>query len=86
VNAFYEAGQEGHRVSSRNPLASFSEVNNIKLVKTDLLDKYVGNHTKELLFINMKDDFIMTITGADLYRDIFFIINNNTIFKRVYYT
>ncbi|HII4449381.1 TPA: RNA-dependent RNA polymerase [Clostridium perfringens] len=83
VNEFYVAGKEGQRVSSRNPLASFSEVHKIKLVKTDLLDKYFGNHTKELLFINMKDDFLMTSSGADLDGDIFFIINNNTIFNSV---
>ncbi|HII4400238.1 hypothetical protein P5F14_01290 [Clostridium perfringens] len=84
VNEFYVAGEEtGNRVSSRNPLASFSEVHKIKLIKTDLLDKYFGNHTKELLFINQVDDFLMTSSGADLDGDIVFLCDDNIIYNAV---
>ena len=80
---FYVPSEEGKRVSSRNPLASFSEVHKIKLVKTDLLDRYFGNHTKELLFINQADNFLMLSSGADLDGDIFFICNNNILYNAV---
>lgn len=84
VNEFYVAGEDiGNRVSSRNPLASFSEVHKIKLIKTDLLDKYFGNHTKELFFINQADNFLMTSSGADLDGDLFFVIKNDIIYNSV---
>lgn len=83
INEFYVAGEEGRRVSSRNPLASFSEVHKIKLVKTDLLDRFFGNHTKELLFISQCDDWLMLSSGADLDGDIVFVCDDDIIYNAV---
>ena len=66
VGEFYVAGKESDKVViSRNPMAVFSEAHQIKLVKTNLLDKYFGNHTEELFFMNQADDTAMTSSGVD---------------------
>ena len=85
VGEFYVAGKESDQVViSRNPMAVFSEAHQIKLVKTNLLDKYFGNHTEELFFMNQADDTAMISSGADFDGDIYnCIIDNEIIYNAV---
>lgn len=85
VGEFYVAGKESDKVViSRNPMAVFSEAHQIKLVKTNLLDKYFGNHTEELFFMNQADDTAMTSSGADFDGDAYnCIIDNEIIYNAV---
>lgn len=52
--------EQGNRVCYRNPIAIYSEVHSITLSNRD----YLKDYTKECLFINSKDDFMMLSSGA----------------------
>ena len=53
---FYVPKEQGKRVVARNPLAVFSEVHKIELVKNKKLDKYFGELTNEIMFCNQADN------------------------------
>ena len=65
ANELYVPNETGHRVATRNPLAVFSEVHRINLVKNEKLDKYFGHLTSELIFQNMADNLSFVSSGAD---------------------
>ena len=61
----YVPRETGARVATRNPLAVFSEVHRVELVKNEKLDKYFGHLTSELIFQNMADNLSFVSSGAD---------------------
>lgn len=80
---FYVPNETGKRTLSRNPLNSFSEIQKINLVKNETLDKYFGNLTSEVLFLNAVDDTAMLMSGADEDGDMGLCIDNDIIYNSV---
>lgn len=80
---FYVPGEQGKRTLSRNPLNSFSEIQKANLVKNETLDKYFGNLTSEILFLNAVDDTAMLMSGADEDGDMALCVDNDIIYNSV---
>lgn len=66
------------RTISRNPLAAYSEVHNVKFIKNELLDKYLSK-SKELIYFNQKSDIQNLLSGADFDGDGVTQIDNQII-------
>lgn len=81
TNEFYIAGEEGVRLSYRNPVAYYAELTKINLV--DKLNYWLKNYTSEILFVNAHDDFLMIKSGADLDGDIFGIVDNEILINSI---
>lgn len=52
-------------VMTRNPLAIANEVHRIKLVENEMLDKYFGNITNEIIVFNTADNMGFISSGSD---------------------
>lgn len=53
---FYVPKESGNVVMTRNPLAIAGEVHRIKLVENEVLDKYFGDLTNEIIMFNTVDN------------------------------
>lgn len=80
---YYVPKNTGKRTISRNPLAVFSEIQNIELNKSKELDDIVGNLTDELIFVNMKDNTLALSSGADMDGDTYYVVENEIIYNAV---
>ena len=80
---FYVPSEEGKRVINRNPQAAFSEAHKIVLVKTNLLERYFGKLTNELIFFNQVDDTAMTSSGEDFDLDFNGVWDDEIIYNSV---
>ncbi len=80
---YYIPKEQGKRTISRNPLAVFSEIQNIQLSKNVGLDSIVGNLTSELIFVNMKDNTLANSSGADMDGDTYYVVDNEIIYNSV---
>ncbi len=67
--------EEGTRCIYRNPIAVYSEIKKIKLSARD----YLKDYTKELIFVNEKDDTLMLSSGADKDGDAYTVIDNEIL-------
>lgn len=66
------------RTISRNPLAAYSEVHNVKFVRNELLDKYLSP-CRELIYFNQKSDIQNLLSSADFDGDGVLVIDNDII-------
>ena len=62
---FYVPKEVGNVVMTRNPLAIANEVHKIELVKNEMLDKYFGNLTNEIIMFNTADNMGFISSGSD---------------------
>ena len=83
ANELYVPKETGHRVMTRNPLATFSEVHKVELVKNEKLDKYFGHLTSELIFQNVADNLSFVSSGSDNDGDSFGIWDNEILYNAV---
>ncbi|CUN57927.1 RNA dependent RNA polymerase [Clostridium disporicum] len=80
---FYVPNEEGKRVVARNPLAVFSEVHKIELVKNEKLDKYFGELTSEIMFCNQADNLAFISSGMDYDLDTIGVWDNDILYNAV---
>ena len=81
---FYIADESDREfVLSRNPVSVFSEIQKIKTVNNNLIEKYMPNLTKELIIYNQKDNAAMLMSGMDFDLDMVFVTWNKTILNSV---
>lgn len=83
VGEFYIPQEKGNRVMSRNPLNSFSEIGKFTIAKNELIEKYCGKLTSEIIFFNQKDDRAMLNSGEDFDTDRNLVIDNEIIYDAV---
>lgn len=83
VNEFYIPQETGKRVMARSPLNSFSEIHKFTIAKNDLLDKYVGKLTSELIFFNQKDNRLALNSGEDTDGDSNLVMQSDIIYNSV---
>lgn len=83
VNEFYIPQETGKRVMARSPLNSFSEIHKFIIAKNDLLDKYVGKLTSELIFFNQKDNRLALNSGEDTDGDSNLVMQSDIIYNSV---
>lgn len=62
---FYVPNEVGNVVMTRNPLAIANEVHKIELVNNEILDKYFGNLTNEIIMFNTADNMGFISSGSD---------------------
>lgn len=62
---FYVPREVGSVVMTRNPLAIANEVHRIELVKNEVLDKYFGDLTNEIIMFNTADNMGFISSGSD---------------------
>lgn len=67
------------RTLSRNPLNSFSEVQNIKFDRNNTLDKYLNHLSREILVFNCYDLICQILSGADFDGDIGLVADEEII-------
>lgn len=70
-------------VASRNPLNTFSEVQQIETITNEVYEKYLGELSEDSFIVNVQDDFLMKCSGADLDGDIFYIVEDDRIYNAV---
>lgn len=81
---FYINNEENREfVISRNPISVFSEIQKISTTTNELIEKYMGNLTKELIIYNQKDNTAMLMSGMDFDLDMVFVTWNKTILNSV---
>lgn len=80
---FYVPKEQGKRVVARNPLAVFSEVHKIELVKNKKLDKYFGELTNEIMFCNQADNLAFISSGMDYDLDTIGVWDNDILYNAV---
>lgn len=79
----YVRGQQGDYVIARNPIAGFYEVQKVKLVHDELLDKYLPeNFTDEIIFLPASNVPFL-LSGSDMDGDESILINNEIIYNSV---
>lgn len=66
------------RTISRNPIAAYSEVHNIKFVRNKLFDKYFCK-SKELIYYNQKSDIELLMSSQDHDGDGVLLVNEDII-------
>ena len=81
-NTNYVAGETGKRVLGRCPLNSPGELIRTELVKNEILEKYFGDLSNDIIFYSF-DDTMMKQSGADEDLDITLVINNDVIYNAV---
>ncbi|MDU2047785.1 MAG: hypothetical protein E6715_05770 [Clostridium perfringens] len=78
-NEFWCNTTDKQALIARNPIASFSEIQDIRLVENDLYSKYCGHWDDELLVFNAKDITASIMSGADFDGDFVLFTTNNTL-------
>lgn len=78
-NEFWCNTDDQQALIARNPIASFSEIQDIRLVENDLYSKYCGHWGDELLVFNAKDITAQIMSGADFDGDFVLFTTNNTL-------
>lgn len=78
-NEFWCNTDDQQALIARNPIASFSEIQDIKLVENDLYSKYCGHWDDELLVFNAKDITASIMSGADFDGDFVLYTTNDTL-------
>ncbi|SDL23843.1 hypothetical protein [Natronincola ferrireducens] len=77
---FYSADcQDGDmRTVARNPLCAYSEIHNVKFVRSESLDKWLSP-CRELIYFNQKSDILALMSSADCDGDACTVIDNKII-------
>ncbi|EOU1723621.1 hypothetical protein M1Z83_000618 [Clostridium perfringens] len=79
-NEFWCNTDDQQALIARNPIASFSEIQDIRLVENDLYSKYYCGHWgNELLVFNAKDITASIMSGADFDGDFVLYTTNDTL-------
>ncbi|MDG6884235.1 hypothetical protein Cp4435_01401 [Clostridium perfringens] len=78
-NEFWCNTDDKQALIARNPIASFSEIQDIKLARNDLYSKYCGHWDDELLVFNAKDITASIMSGADFDGDFVLYTTNDTL-------
>lgn len=73
----------GHRVISRNPLATYSEVVKANFVRNPYIDKWIGHLNKDMIVFNCLDLTKECCSGEDFDLDMNSVINNEIIYNNV---
>ncbi len=66
------------RTIARNPLCAYSEIHNVKFVRSVFLDNYLS-HCGELIYFNQKSDILALMSSADTDGDACTVIENEII-------
>lgn len=82
-NEFYVPKEVGNVVMTRSPLAIASEIHRIKLVNNEVLDKYFGDLTNEIIIFNTADNMGFISSGSDRDGDSHAIWYDETIYNAV---
>ena len=69
----------GNRVVYRSPIAYFDEVHQVTLSSRDYLKEY----SRDMIFVNAKDDFAMRSSGMDFDSDACAVIDNEILYNAV---
>lgn len=80
---FYVPKESGNVVMTRNPLAIAGEVHRIKLVENEVLDKYFGDLTNEIIMFNTVDNMSFISSGSDKDGDAHAIWYDEAIYNAV---
>ncbi|MBC2580847.1 RNA dependent RNA polymerase [Clostridium sp. DJ247] len=67
------------RTISRCPLNSFSEIQNVTFTKNEIMNKYTGHFSKEILVFNCFDLTPQILSGCDFDLDIAFVVDEEII-------
>lgn len=78
-NEFWCNTDDQQALIARNPIASFSEIQDIKLVENNLYSKHCGHWGNELFVFNAKDITASIMSGADFDGDFVLYTTNNTL-------
>ncbi|MDM0694191.1 hypothetical protein QTH45_06205 [Clostridium perfringens] len=78
-NEFWCNMTDKQALIARNPIASFSEIQDIKLVENNLYSKYCGHWGNELFVFNAKDITAQIMSGADFDGDFVLFTTNDTL-------
>ena len=70
---------QGNRTIYRSPIAYFDEVHQVTLSSRDYLKEY----SRDMIFINAKDDFAMRSSGMDYDSDACAVIDNEILYNAV---
>ena len=81
---FYSAdcNHEDTRTIARNPLCAYSEIHNVKFVRSVFLDNYFSP-CRELIYFNQKSDILALMSSADCDGDACTVIDSDIIRKAV---
>ena len=69
--------EEGKRCVYRSPIAVYSEIHQISLSTRN----WAKDYTKEIIFVNSKDDMLMRSSGADLDGDAYAVFDNEILYN-----